>query len=206
MDEILRDLTFIMRHWLEPVSAAKWVVKKRKMGLAFTLFAIIPIWGSLLSLLFSIDNDNMAGIGIRVWASILVGSVLLALGIAWLISATSGSILGRDIPFDYVFCALSAAQIAAIPLLAVAVLFSNLALGFRSFSVANLGISALAVAPAASAWLSMVTLIFTFFGLDKNRIVRGTIIYILIVALILALVLALSGAIMINNLNSFLSF
>lgn len=52
----------------------------------------------------------------------------------------------------------------------------------------------------------MVTLIFTFFGLDKNRIVRGTIIYILIVALILALVLALSGAIMINNLNSFLSF
>ena len=86
------------------------------------------------------------------------------------------------------------------------VLFSNLALGFRSFSVANLGISALAVAPAASAWLSMVTLIFTFFGLDKNRIVRGTIIYILIVALILALVLALSGAIMINNLNSFLSF
>lgn len=180
--------------------------KKRKMGLAFTLFAIIPIWGSLLSLLFSIDNDNMAGIGIRVWASILVGSVLLALGIAWLISATSGSILGRDIPFDYVFCALSAAQIAAIPLLAVAVLFSNLALGFRSFSVANLGISALAVAPAASAWLSMVTLIFTFFGLDKNRIVRGTIIYILIVVLILALVLALSGAIMINNLNSFLSF
>lgn len=206
MDSLLTDLSFVFRHLLSPFSLAKWVVRNRKMELAFAFFAILPVSGFILTLLFT-KNTNLA-----VWIGLMLGLILLSLLISWTISATSDRILGKYIPFEYVFCALSSTQLVSVPLILLSMFLGYLGIGAGSVKGGEVfglffGWTAVIVAvPALPASFALATLIFAAFGIDQNRLIRAFAIFFAFIAIILSILTAILGRSLLLSLgNTFFS-
>lgn len=202
MDSLLTDLSFVFRHLLSPFSLAKWVVRNRKMELAFAFFAIFPISGLILTFLFT-KNTNLA-----VWIGLMLGSILLSLLVSWIISATSDRILGRYISFEYVFCALSSTQLVSVPLILLSMFLGYLGIGLGSvrggevFGVFFGWTATIAAAPVIPASFALMTLIFAAFGIDQNRLIRAFAIFFALITIVLSILTVILGRSLLLSLGN----
>lgn len=204
MDNILNDFIFASRRLLSPFSLSKWLVKNRKVGFSVALFAVLPILGCILTLLLT-NQFNIA-----IWVGFFLVSLLICALVSWLVSATSDRILGKYLNFEYVFCAFSSMHFVSVPLLLIGMFFGTLGMGLlMSSGAADLApfftaLASLAIVPSGPASLTLLTLIFSAFGIEKNRLIRAFIIYTVIIVAALAILTLFIGQSIIRNITSFL--
>ncbi len=171
-NNFLDDLILITKGILKPYSSAKWLVKNQKIDIAIFLF-VFPVF---IVLLLSFVQHNIIINLLRMITSlnpilVLILVCLFQLGLAvvlsYIISVTSDNFLGKEIPFKYIFCALSSRQLVRIPCLFLICILINLS-SSGSFFYA---ISFLFFIGMEQAATSLQVFVFGIFGINKNRLI-----------------------------------
>lgn len=210
-NSVWHDLKFVSQHLLKPYSLAKWMVKNRKTKLSVALTAVTPTVGFLLFLLLSSMIPGMdtlglggfiGGVGFGVAISYFLSTLISYLFAAWVVSATSHGVLGRRIPFKYVFCSFASVQLIITPVSLITLLFSALTISTLGLSLLIIPIFSSSMIPAS---IALLTLVFSGFGIDKNRIVLGYVIYIGGFILVTGLLILTVFGSLVGHLTNFLS-